>query len=309
MTTVAFLGLGSMGTLMARNLLKAGFPLHIWNRSAGKTGPLVTEGATAAPTPRAAAAPADVVCTMLSDPAAVDAVASGPQGLAAGLGPGKIWLDFSTVSPNASRRSAEMAAARGAAFCDVPVAGSVGLAADGTLTVLAGGDPETLERAGPVLAAVSKTVVRFGEVGQGSAMKLANNLLFGVGLAAFGEALALATRLGIPEDTGTAWLLSVPAVAPYVKTKWEQLRSSPGAVSFRLDLMEKDLRLALESAGGAGLPVVAAARGVFAEAAASGLAARDMSAVMEHVARAGAGKKGLPPRDAPIESVEGPEKE
>jgi 3-hydroxyisobutyrate dehydrogenase len=295
MTNVAFLGLGAMGTPMARNLLKKGFPLHVWNRGAGKAGALATDGARPAKTPREAAASADVVCTMLADPAAVEEVASGPEGLAAGLGPGKIWLDFSTVTPDASRRFAALARAKGAGFCDVPVAGSVGPAADGTLTVLAGGEPATLEKAGPVLAAVSRSVVRFGDVGQGSAMKLANNLLFGIGLAGFGEALALATRLGVPERDAAAWLISVPAVAPYMKVKWEQLRSNPDAVSFSLALMEKDLRLALESAGGADLPLLGAARGVFAGAAASGLASRDMSAVMEYVAGAAGGKKGARP--------------
>jgi 3-hydroxyisobutyrate dehydrogenase-like beta-hydroxyacid dehydrogenase len=309
MTTVAFLGLGAMGTPMARNLLKKGFPLHVWNRSAEKARALAADGAVSARGPRDAAAPADIVCTMLADPAAVGAVASGPEGLAAGLAPGKIWLDFSTVTPYASRRFAAMARAKGAGFCDVPVAGSVGPAADGTLTILAGGDPATLEAAAPVLAAVSRTVVRFGDVGQGSAMKLANNLLFGIGLTAFGEALALAKRLGIPEKEGAEWLLSVPAVAPYVKLKWDQLRSNPEAVSFSLALMEKDLRLALESAGDAGLPLLAATRAVFAEAAGAGLAKRDMSAVMGFVAGVWGEKKGLLPRDASIESCPEPAKE
>lgn len=281
MITAAFLGLGAMGLPMARNLLRKGIPLRVWNRTPGKALALRADGAVPVPTPREAAAGADIVCTMLADPAAVEETASGPKGLAAGLGPEAVWLDFSTVTPYAARRFAAMAKARGAGFCDVPVAGSVQAAAEGSLTLLAGGDPETLRKAGSVLAAVSQKVLRFGGVGQGSAMKLANNLLFGVGLAAFGEALGLAKRLGLDDAQATEWLLSVPALAPYVKTKWEFLKKDPAVVAFRLALMQKDLRLAVESAGGdTALPVVAATRDVFARADAAGFGGRDMSAVI-----------------------------
>ena len=268
MTNVAFLGLGAMGLPMARNLLRKGFSLHVWNRSPEKARGLASEGAVAAPTPREAAAAADVVATMLSDPAAVDAVASGPQGLAAGL-----------------------AAGRGADFCDVPVAGSVGPATDGTLTILAGGQEAALERAGPVLAAVSKAVIRFGGVGHGSAMKLVNNTLFGTCLAAFGEALSLAKRFGLPDRESVDWLLSVPSVAPYVRTKWEVVRATPDAVSFRLALMQKDLRLAVEAAGGdRNAPFVAVARDAFAAADAAGLGGRDMAHILHFLAGAGSEK-------------------
>ena len=295
MTTAAFLGLGAMGLPMARNLLRKGFPLRVWNRSRDKALPLTEDGATVAVTPREAAAGADVVCTMLADPAAVEETASGPAGLLAGLGPGAVWLDFSTVTPHASRRFAATAKSRGADFCDVPVAGSVQAAAEGSLTLLAGGDPETLRKAGPVLAAVSQKVLRFGGVGQGSAMKLVNNLLFGVGLAAFGEALGLAKRLGLDDAQATEWLLSVPALAPYVKVKWEFLLKDPEAVAFRLALMQKDLRLAVESAGGeTALPIVAATRDVFARAAAAGIGGRDMSAVIPFAAGAAGSPKKEP---------------
>jgi 3-hydroxyisobutyrate dehydrogenase len=281
MITAAFLGLGAMGLPMARNILRKGIPLRVWNRTSGKPFALGAEGAVPVPTPRDAAEGAQVVCTMLADPAAVEETASGPNGLVAGLGRDAVWLDFSTVTPYAARRFASMARARGAEFCDVPVAGSVQAASEGTLTLLAGGDPEALRKAGPVLGAVSQKLLRFGGVGQGSAMKLANNLLFGVGLAAFGEALGLARRLGLDDAQAAEWLLSVPALAPYVKLKWEFLRKDPAAVAFRLALMQKDLRLAVESAGGdAALPVVAATRDVFARADAAGFGGRDMSAVI-----------------------------
>lgn len=293
MMTVAFLGLGAMGLPMAGNILRKGFPLHVWNRTGEKTRALALDGAVAAATPREAALGAEIVCTMLADPAAVEAAAGGADGLLAGISAGTVWLDFSTVTPYASRRFAAVAAARGAAFCDVPVAGSVRPAADGTLTLLAGGDPETLEKARPVLDAVAKTTIRFGPVGQGSAMKLVNNLLFGVGLAAFGEALGLARRLGLDGEQATTWLLAVPALPPYVRTKWDLLRHDPDAVAFRLALMQKDLRIAVESGGGdAFSPLVAAARDVFARAEAAGFGNKDMAAVIPFATAAGApGKK------------------
>jgi 3-hydroxyisobutyrate dehydrogenase len=295
MTTVAFLGLGAMGLPMAHNLLRKGFALRVWNRTREKAFALKGDGATVAATPREAAAGANVVCTMLADPAAVEETASGPEGLLSGLAPGAVWLDFSTVTPYASRRFAASARTRGADFCDVPVAGSVQAASDGTLTILAGGDPEALRRADPVLAAVSQKVIRFGGVGKGSAMKLANNLLFGVGLAAFGEALGLAKRLGLDDAQATEWFLSVPALAPYVKLKWEFLKKNPEAVAFSLGLMQKDLRLAVESAGGdEALPIVAATRDLFARAAAAGLGVRDMSAIIPFAAGATGPPKSEP---------------
>ncbi len=297
MTTAAFLGLGAMGLPMARNLLRKGFALRVWNRTPEKAFALRGDGATVAATPREAASGADVVCTMLADPAAVEETASGPDGLLSGLVRGAVWLDFSTVTPYASRRFAASARTKGADFCDVPVAGSVPAATDGTLTILAGGDPDALRKAGPVLAAVSQKVIHFGGVGQGSAMKLVNNLLFGVGLAAFGEALGLAKRLGLDDAQATEWLLSVPALPPYVRLKWDSLQKTPEAVAFSLALMQKDLRLAVESAGGdASLPVVAATRDLFARAAAAGLGGRDMSAVIPFAAGTAAPTKSEPAR-------------
>src|SRR5450759_5451290 len=175
MTRVAFLGLGAMGAPMARRILTAGFPLTVWNRHPDRARAI--EGATVAPSPRESSAAADVVCTMLSDPAALQAVADGRDGLVAGLSSGKIWLDFSTVTPAASRRAAERAREKGADFCDVPVAGSVKPATDGTLKLLAGGDEAVLAEAKPVLGAVSAETLHFGKVGQGSAMKLVNKLV------------------------------------------------------------------------------------------------------------------------------------
>jgi 3-hydroxyisobutyrate dehydrogenase-like beta-hydroxyacid dehydrogenase len=170
---------------------------------------------------------------------------------------------------------------RGGRFCDVPVAGSVKPAVDGTLKILAGGDATDLDRGKPVLDAVSKGVLHFGAVGQGSAMKLVNNLLFGVTLAAFGEALGLARRLGLPEKETTEWLLSIPSVSPYIKAKLDHLAAGGEPPAFQLSLMEKDLRLMVEAGGGpAAAAVVEAARSDYERARKAGLGEKDFSHVL-----------------------------
>jgi 3-hydroxyisobutyrate dehydrogenase-like beta-hydroxyacid dehydrogenase len=285
MTRVAFLGLGAMGAPMARRILAAGFPLTVWNRNPERVAAFAALGASVAATPREAAAAADVVCTMLSDPTALLAVADGPDGLVAGLAPEKIWLDFSTVTPEASRRAAEKAREKGADFCDVPVAGSVKPATDGTLKLLAGGDPAVLAKARPVLDAVSRETLRFGDVGQGSAMKLVNNLMYGVTIAAFGEALSLAKQLGLPGKETTEWLLSIPSVSPYLKAKMDFLAQGGEPAAFQLALMEKDLRLMVEAGGGpAAAPVVDAARGDYERARNAGLGEKDFAHVLTFLA-------------------------
>jgi len=281
MTRVAFLGLGAMGAPMARRILAAGLPTTVWNRNAERAAPFAALGASVAKTPREAVAGAEIVCTMLSDPVAVEAVASGPDGLLAGLAPGALWLDFSTVTPAASRSFAARARERAARFCDVPVAGSVKPATDGTLKILAGGDAADLERGRPVLDAVAKGVLHFGAVGQGSAMKLVNNLLFGVTLAAFGEALGLAKQLGLPEKETTDWLLSIPCVSPYLRAKVDFLAAGGEPPAFVLALMEKDLRLMVEAGGGpSSAPVVEAARADYERARKAGLGEKDFSHVL-----------------------------
>ncbi|HKC26322.1 MAG TPA: NAD(P)-dependent oxidoreductase [Thermoanaerobaculia bacterium] len=283
MVDVAFLGLGSMGAPMARRVLLAGHRLTVWNRTRSRAEPFEGAGARVAATPREAAESAAFVATMLADPDAVLAAARGEAGLVAGLEPGKVWLDFSTVRPEDSRRFAALAVEKGAEFCDVPVAGSIGPARDGTLTVLAGGDPAALERARPVLDAVSKEVHHFGPVGAGSAMKLVNNLLLGVALVGLGESLRLAERLGVDFDRALAWLESSVALAPYAKTKIEFLRAGGEPPSFPVRLMEKDLRLMVE-AGGRDLLVTDASRASFRNAREDGLGDADFSRVVEHLA-------------------------
>ena len=270
-----------MGAPMARRIASAGLNLTVWNRDPERAAPFGALGASVANSPREAVSGAEIVCTMLSDPAAVQAVAEREDGLLAGASSGALWLDFSTVTPASSRFFAARALEKGVRFCDVPVAGGVKAAADGTIKILAGGDPADLERGKPVFDAIAKGVLHLGPVGQGSAMKLVNNLIFGVSLAAFGEALGLAKKLGLPERETTEWLLSIPSVSPYVKTKVDFLAAGGEPPAFQLSLMEKDLRLAVEAGGGpASAAVVDAARSDYERARKAGLGAKDFAHVL-----------------------------
>lgn len=274
MQRVAFLGLGAMGAPMARRILDAGFPLSVWNRTAAKAEPFAAAGVRAVDTPREAALGADVVGTMLADPAAVAAAAEGPDGFLAALASGAVWIDFSTVAPADSRRFAAWARERGAGFCDVPVAGSIPAATAGTLGLLAGGDAATLARVRPVLDAVGNRLVPVGEVGQGSALKLANNLMFGVSMAAFAEALALAVHLGVPQKEAADWLLQG---SPYLRFKYDYFLATGGTpAQFTASLMKKDFDLALAAAGRE-LPAAAGAASDVAQAAAGGHGDEDVT--------------------------------
>ena len=175
MSTLGFVGLGAMGGRMARRLLDGGFALRGYNRTAAKAAALVAAGMTLVPSPRDAAEGADAVFTMVTDDAALDAVARGPQGILAGLRPGAILIEMSTVSPTVVSRLADEAAARGAALLDAPVSGSPATLEAGQLSFMVGGDPAVLERARPFLTAIGPTVTHVGPVGLAKSMKIAVN--------------------------------------------------------------------------------------------------------------------------------------
>lgn len=282
MHSVSFLGLGTMGVPMARRLLGAGFPVTVWNRTAARAEPLVAEGARLASTPRAAAEASDVVATMLADTPALEAVASGDDGLVAGLSEGKVWLDFSTIRPEDSRRLAALAAKKGASFCDVPVAGSVPAARSGQLVLLAGGEAAVLDRVRPVLSALAKGVEHVGPVGQGSALKLANNLFFAVTMAGFGEALALAKRLDLDVEKTAAWITGSSYAPPALKVKWDFWKAGGEPTQFSVALTEKDTRLMVEASNGR-LGVVKATHDVFRGAEESGWGDKDVSHVLSYL--------------------------
>jgi 3-hydroxyisobutyrate dehydrogenase-like beta-hydroxyacid dehydrogenase len=198
---IAYLGLGVMGRGMVRNLLKADHKVTVWNRSPQPVAEFVELGATAADSPSAAAADADVIMYCLANDEAVEAVVFGPDGVLTGARAGQVAIDMSTIYPALSRKQAEAFAARGVDFLDAPVFGSKGEAAAGDLWVVIGGQREVFERVKPLLGVVSETTHYMGKAGSGASMKLVGNLVVAFQLEALGEALILATKAGLnPQD-------------------------------------------------------------------------------------------------------------
>ena len=279
---LGFIGLGIMGSAMASNLVKAGYDLTIWNRSKDVCIPLVDRGATVAASPREVAERCDIVLTMMANPAAVQAVRDGDDGITAGLSSGKSFIDMSTVDAATSLESARIAHEKGAAYLEAPVAGSRKPAEDGALTIMAAGDKRLYETALPVLEKLGKKILYLGDTGNAARMKLANNLVMGNMLAALGEGMALAAKSGL-DTTQLLELLDSGAMSnPMFRLKGPLIAAS-GAIpaAFPLKHMQKDLRLALRLAEEVGQPLflTATANEVFKTAMAQGLGDDDFAAV------------------------------
>jgi len=200
---VAFIGLGIMGGRMAKNVLKAGHAIRVYNRTAAKTEDVRRLGATIAASPREAAAGADVVITMVSDPPALAAVMEGPDGAFAGCRPGTLVIDMSTVDPGTSQAMDSRARTLGLRYLEAPVTGGVGAAEQGTLTIMAGGSAEDFAAAKPILETMGKKILHVGPMGQGSILKLCANLVAASIITAMNEALALAAKSGLNLDVVT----------------------------------------------------------------------------------------------------------
>ncbi len=258
-TSVGFIGLGIMGSGMARNVLRAGFPLVVWNRTASKAEPLLAEGARWAGSPAEVARGAEVVVICVSDTPDVEAVLFGPSGVAEGAAPGTVVVDCSTIAPNAARSFAERLAARGVRFLDAPVSGGDVGAREGTLAIMVGGEKEAFERALPVLEAMGRTIRHVGPSGSGQVVKLCNQVAAGLNLLAMAEAVLLAERSGVDPQT----MLEV--VAQGAAGSWMIANLGPRAArgdfapGFMVDLMQKDLRLVMEQAEASRTPLPGAA--------------------------------------------------
>jgi 3-hydroxyisobutyrate dehydrogenase-like beta-hydroxyacid dehydrogenase len=280
---VAVVGLGTMGSAMARRIHGAGHELIVWNRDRAKAEALVADTpATIAATAAAAAERAEIILTSLADDVAVKAVYEGSDGIADGIRPGSLAVDTSTVDPNTIRAVGDAIDAAGADFFDCPVSGSVATVEAGALTMMAGAGEELIERAGAVLATISQRVIPIGPRGSGAACKLAvNALLHGLNVA-LAEALVLAERAGIERRTAYEVFASGAGGAPFVQYK-RQAYENPGeeAVAFSLDLVAKDLELITGLGKRVGAPMDQAAAGldITRRAIAAGLGARDMSAI------------------------------
>lgn len=286
MRQVALLGLGIMGAGMARNLLKAGFPLTVWNRTAAKAKPFEAHGATVAPTPRAAAEAAEVVIAMVGDDLASREVWTGEQGALAGARPGTILVECSTLSLDWVRELSALARERGALLVDSPVTGSKEAAEAGTLGLLVGGDAAAVERIRPILEAVSAKITHLGPTGSGAAMKLVNNLMSAVQVAALAEGLALAERAGLDMARVVPLIINGGPGSPVVKGKAARMAARDYAnTQFALRWMHKDTTYAMRLADehGVPMPTVAAAREVYRAARNLGFDEADFAAVIEAI--------------------------
>jgi 3-hydroxyisobutyrate dehydrogenase-like beta-hydroxyacid dehydrogenase len=283
---VGFAGLGRMGAPMAQRVLGAGFPLTVWNRTATRADELVAAGARAAASPCELAEAVDVVVTMVADGVALGTLLEGDDGLLAGLGPGSVLVDMSTIGPAAATSFAAQVAGRGAAWVDAPVSGSTALAQQGALTLMVGGDPDDVARVQPVLEAMGQKIMHVGPAGAGAAMKVVVNAVLAVINEAIAEGLVLAERSGIERETAYDVFAGGVVAAPYVLYKREAfVRPEETPVAFTIDLMRKDLRLAFALAETLGVPLAAvrAADSVLAEADARELGSADFTRVADVV--------------------------
>jgi 3-hydroxyisobutyrate dehydrogenase len=279
---IALLGLGIMGTGMAGNWLKKGFALTVWNRTASRAAGLAEKGATVAATPRAAVADADVVVAMVAEDAASRDVWLGADGALAGMKPGAIAIESSTLTPDWIRELAAAAAAAGLRFLDSPVMGSRGAAADGKLTLFVGGEAETLAAARPALEAVGTIAAHLGPAGSGATWKLIGNMMGAVQVALIGEAVAMADAAGLDRDAVARLIANGGTGSPLVQMKMPRLLEHRyGDTDFALRLMLKDTRygLALAEKLGTPLRLLPAASALYARADAEGHGEEDFAAV------------------------------
>ena len=257
--TVGLIGLGLMGKPIGRNLLTAGFPLIVWNRTTAKAEDLVRDGAKLAANPRDVASQADVLITIVSDPPALEEVLWGKGDALAALRPGSTLIDSSTISPALARREAAACAERGVDFLDAPVTGGTWGAEKGELVFMIGGKAEVLERVKPVLEAVGKKFFLLGPNGAGQIVKLAMNMLLALQVDALAESLALVTAAGVPGELLIEVMQSSMARSGVLDVKAPLLLKNQFPASFPLRLMHKDVRLALELAREKGVTLPAAA--------------------------------------------------
>jgi 3-hydroxyisobutyrate dehydrogenase len=289
MRAVTLLGLGTMGNGMANQLLAAGFPLTVWNRSPGKARALEEAGARVEGTPRSAAAAADVVISMVADDAASRAVWLGESGALADARAGTVLIECSTASPGWIQELGAAARERGCTLVDAPVTGSRAEAESGRLLFLAGGDPAVIEEVSDVLGAMGRGVLSLGPLGSGAFVKLVNNFVCGVQVAALAEAVNLIEASGLDRRRALSVLLEGAPGSPLVRGVSARMLEPSDQVNFAVDLMAKDLTYAMAVAAThhIDLATARAALQLFRTAGERGLGRRDIAAVVEAARPAG----------------------
>ena len=279
---IGLIGLGLMGRPIGMNLIKAGYPLTVWNRTTSRADELVAAGAKLAKSPQEVAASSDFLLSIVSDPPALEEVLWGPGGAMQSLKRGSIYADSSTVSPVLARKIASACSERGVRFLDAPVTGGDWGAKKGELVFMIGGDATTLEEAEPILSVLGKKLFHCGPNGAGQTIKLAMNAILALQVDALAEALALVTRAGIPGEKLVEVMQSSMARSGVLDVKAPNLLKGEYVPSFPLRLMHKDLGLALDLANqlGVALPATAAAREIYNAVKGAAKEDLDYSAVM-----------------------------
>lgn len=285
--TVGIVGLGEMGGGMATRLLAAGYRLVGYNRTRAKCDPFAKAGLIVADSPRAVAEQSDVIITMVTNNAALDAVLAGPDGILAGLGAGKIFAEMSTTAPELVRDLAARVAERGATLLDAPVLGSILTLREGQLLTMVGGDPAAFARAEPIFLAIGAKVRRVGDVGQAKALKVAANLNLAVQIIGLFEGVLLAEKMGIDRRVALDTLLNGVIASPHMKYRAPFILESPDHAWFDVDMIQKDLELALDlgKSVGVSLPETAVAQQMMTVARGFGYGKEDFSVVFHALAK------------------------
>jgi len=276
-----------MGSGMAQRLLDAGHSLTGYNRTRSKAQSLLNAGMKWGETPRAVAAAADIIISMVTNTQALEAITSGPEGVLAGLSGGKIYIDMSTVSPTASRAVAEQVKAKGSEMLDAPVSGSVITLQEGKLSIMAAGSRAAFDKALPILQTIGPKVTYVGPNGLAVTMKIATNLSLAVQMLAFSEGVLLAEKSGIARDTAVEVLLNSVIASPMVKYRGPFVLNMPDQAWFDVTMMQKDLLLALELGRqlDVPLPTTAVTNEMLTSARGIGLADKDFAILFEALAR------------------------
>jgi 3-hydroxyisobutyrate dehydrogenase-like beta-hydroxyacid dehydrogenase len=287
MAHLGFIGLGVMGSRMVKRLLDAGHTVTGYNRTRSKAQWLLELGMQWDETPAAAAQGADVVFSMVANTAALQAITGGADGVLAGLRPGAIFVDMSTVSPTVSRTLAAQVAALGAQMLDAPVSGSVITLEEGRLSLMVGGDRGAYERVVPILQDIGPKVTYVGANGLAASMKIATNLSLAVQMLAFSEGVLLAEKSGIARETAVEVLLNSVIASPMVKYRGPFVLGLPEEAWFDVNMMQKDLLLALDMGRelDVPLPTTAVTNEMLTAARGMGLADKDFAVVFEVLAR------------------------
>lgn len=281
---LGFIGIGAMGKPMAKNLLKAGYEVFVFDLAEANVKEMAAQGAVACATNTELAASVDVVFTSLPNSAIVESVMNGENGVFNACKPGTVIIDMSSVSPASTKRMANLAAGKGLSYVDAPVSGGTAGAAAGTLTIMVGADQETFERIQPVLEVIGKNIYHVGETGLGDAIKIVNNLLLGCNMAALAEALVLGVKCGLKPEVMQEIIGSSSGNSYALTAKLDKfILADSFQGGFAMNLQHKDLGLALEAAKEVGvpLPLTSLATHIYEMGRAQGLGTEDMSAVIK----------------------------